>query len=119
MSVSKIEVETACAALRWDKYDAAHAKPDRHYLAAMLEALQATIERLEQSAAVERNELSGVIERKSALIAKLVEAGLAASAEIVTLRDVVRCADYFIVAGQDSRYDEARVALTKFDTVKR
>jgi hypothetical protein len=36
-------------------------------------------------------------------------------AEIAVLRRVVRATDYLAVAGQDSRYDEARKALTEFD----
>jgi hypothetical protein len=38
--------------------------------------------------------------------------------EISRLRQVIRCADYFIVAGTDMRYDEARKGLVKFDRGK-
>lgn len=45
-------------------------------------------------------------------IANIIEAQ---QGEISRLRQVIRCADYFIVAGQDMRYDEARKALVLFD----
>jgi hypothetical protein len=45
-------------------------------------------------------------------LAVLIEAQ---QGEISRLRQVIRCADYFVTAGQDSRYDEARKALVNFD----
>jgi hypothetical protein len=48
-------------------------------------------------------------------IANMLEAQ---QGEISRLRQVIRCADYFIVAGQDLRYDEARQGLVKYDRGK-
>lgn len=110
MSVAKAEVELLAARFR-----DAERTDYSPYVAAVLEALQATIERM----AEEESVAAGIIERKKTLIAGLVDAALAANKERDLLRAVVRCADYFIVAGQDSRYDEARKALVNFDKAKR
>lgn len=103
-AASKTEIEEACRVVR-------ERVPGGDYVAALLESQQATIERL--------TEIEGVVARKKVLIAGLVDAALAANKERDLLRAVVRCADYFIVPGMDSRYDEARKALVEFDKGKR
>lgn len=76
MSVSKVEVEEACRVVR-------QRVPGGDYIANIMEAQQATIERMQE--------------------------------EMDLVRKVIRAGDY----AQDTRYAEARAALSKFDREKK